>query len=248
MPGNILNNLSGAAVTPESTSSLSPQTEALLHVILQHGKEGPMASARMGAKEVSQRLLARMENQQGIHFESLLCSLGALSGYACQAYLRAQAVARGMRENSAFLVVDTSDGKQFFFGDPLNKTLVNSQYSLWSLAATAARQVGAEEFPDMNELFEHTASVLGSKQFGIPRIAEQHRAKDLPLNYLKDLWPELLPVVKSFCPAPANWPIVFGMATQEAIIRSKDLVEPALALKIVLESAIPMSKVDLANS
>jgi hypothetical protein len=54
--------------------------------------------------------------------------------------------------------------------------------------------------------------------------------------------------VKSFCPEPVNWPLVFGMAAQEAIIRGKDLIAPGLALSIVLESAIPMSKVDLSNS
>ncbi len=248
MPVKIYDKSSGARPIPDSNSGLSQQTEELLHAIHLHSLEGPMAGARLGAKAIYQRLLAEAGNRQQVHFASLLCNLGALAGYACQAYLRAQAVARGMSETAAFLVVDALDGKQFFFGDPLNKILANSQYSLWSLAATAAHQAGAEEFPDLDELFQHTASVLGSKDFGIPRVPGRHRAGDTPLNYLKAQWAPLLPVVKSFCPDPANWPILYGMATQEAIILGKDAIPPALALSIVMESAIPMSKIDLANS
>jgi hypothetical protein len=53
----------------------------------------------------------------------------------------------------------------------------------------------------------------------------------------------LFQIVKQFCPAP-EWPILFGLAIQHAIIDSKNIVAPLLALSIVMESAIPMSKVD----
>ena len=248
MSANIFHKLSGEKLFADSSSNLSPQTEALLHAIHLHSTDGPLAGVRLGAKEVFQRQIAAMGNRENIHVESLLCSLGALSGYACQAYLRAQAVARGMSSNAAFLVVDSADGKKFYFGDSLNRTLANSQYSVWSLAATAAQQAGAHEFPDLDELFEHTAEVLGSKEFGVPRVPYEHRAGDIPLNYLKSRWAPLFPVVRTFCPDPAHWPILYGMATQEAIILGKDAVDPVLALTIVMESAIAMSKVDLTNS
>jgi hypothetical protein len=67
------------------------------------------------------------------------------------------------------------------------------------------------------------------------------------VNYLKALWPTLFPTVKLFCPNPVDWPILFSLAIQEAIAMGKSVIPPDLSLKIIMESAIPMSKVDLAN-
>ncbi|MCK9608641.1 MAG: hypothetical protein M0R33_19540 [Methylomonas sp.] len=152
-----------------------------------------------------------------------------------------------MPETAAFHIIATNDGKQYFFGDPLNNALAGTQHSVWSLAAGAAQHAGAKELPDLNEIFQHTTSVLGGEQFGIPRIPENNSARDTPINYLKANWPSHFPVVKLFCPNSVDWPILYGLAIQEAIDAGKSALDPHLALKIVMESAVPMSKVDLAN-
>ena len=239
--------LSGSKPSEQQGPQLDPKTAALMNAIRERSKEDPLVGAKLGAKEIFQRLLDGMKNEKGVHFESLLCALGALAGYSCQANLRAQALAKGMPETSAFQTVGTKDGKQYFFGDPLNNALAGSQYSVCGLAGGAAQHAGAKELPDINEIFEHTSSVLGGNQFGIPRVPEKHRASDFPVNYLQAIWPKLFPTVKLFCPNPADWPILYGLAIQEAIDIGKSVIDPALALKIVMESAIPMSKVDLAN-
>jgi hypothetical protein len=60
------------------------------------------------------------------------------------------------------------------------------------------------------------------------------------------LWPALFPVATMFCKQPTEWPILFGVAIQEALDAGKEALPPDIAFKIVMESAIPMSKVDLA--
>jgi hypothetical protein len=239
--------LSGSKPQEEKELELDPKTAALVHAIRERSKEDPLAGAKLGAKEMFQRLLNGMKNEKGVHIESLLCALGALAGYSCQANLRAQALAKGMPETAAFQAIATKDGKQYFFGDPLNNALAGSQYSVWGLAGGAAQHAGAKELPDLNEIFQHTSSVVGSDQFGIPRVPDNHKASDTPINYLKAIWPALFPTVKLFCPNPVDWPILYGFAIQEAIDAGKGAIEPGLALRIVMESAIPMSKVDLAN-
>ena len=224
-----------------------PKTEALINAIRERSKEDPLIGAKIGSKEIYQRLINGMKDERGVHIESLLCALGALAGYSCQADLRAQAVAKEMPETSPFHTVETKDGKKYFFGDPLNNPLAEAQYSVWGLAAGAAQQAGCKEFPDLNEIFKHTSTVLGTPEFGIPRIPDDHKPGDTPINYLKMLWPALFPTIKHFCPNPADWPILYGLAIQEAIATGKAIIAPELALKIVMESAIPMSKVDLAN-
>jgi hypothetical protein len=239
--------LFGSKSRTKTEPQLDPKTAALVDAIREQSKEDPLVGAKLGAKEILHRLIEGMKNERGVHIESLLCSLGALAGYSCQANLRAQALEKGMPETAAFQTIGTKDGKKYFFGDPLNDALAGSQYSVWGLVAGAAQHAGAQELPDINEMFQHTASVVGGLEFGVPRVPDKHAAGDSPMNYLKVLWPAFFPTVKLFCPKPVDWPILFSLAAQEAIIMSKSAIAPEVALKIIMESAIPMSKVDLLN-
>jgi hypothetical protein len=56
------------------------------------------------------------------------------------------------------------------------------------------------------------------------------------------------PIVKLFCPEPVDWPILFGLAIQQLIDMGKNTIDPGSALRIVMESAVSMSKVDPANA
>jgi len=244
----VLKKLFGRKPLEKKEPQPDPKTAALINAIRERSKEDPLVGAKLGSKEILQRIINAMKNEHGIHVESLLCALGALAGHSCQANLRAQALVKGLPETAAFQTVATKDGKKYFGGDPLNNVLVNSKYSIWGLAAGAAQEAGAKELPDIHEMFKYTSSVLGEPEFGIPRIPENHSAGDSPLNYLKALWPAIFPTVKLFCPSPSEWPILYGLAIQEAITMSKSIIAPDLSLKIVMESAIPMSKIDPENS
>lgn len=243
----IFERLLGSKQDTKNVPALDPKAAALIHAIREQSKHDPLVGAKLGAKEIFQRLLNGMKDEKGVHVESLLCALGALAGYSCQANLRALATAQGMPEIAVFQTVETQDGKRYFFGEPINKALAGSQYSIFGLAAGAAQHVGAKEFPDLNEIFQYTSQAIGSDQFGVPRVPQEHRASDSPINYLKAIWSPLFPTVELFCPNPTDWPILYGLAIQEAIEFGTGVIDPTLALKIVMESAIPMSKVDLAN-
>lgn len=237
---------------PKTDSTHSQQLDsaaaALMRAIEKKRETDPLIGAKLGSKEINHRLINAMKSEKGVHVESILCALGALAGYACQANLRAQALENGMPETAAFIVIVTADGKKYFFGDPLNQVLAESQYSVWSLAAGAAQHNGCSSLPDILEIFEHVTKAVGNVEFGIPRIPEGHQPGDTPINYLKVLWPNLLPTIKQFCQKPSEWPILLGFAVQEVINMSKGVIAPDLAIKIVMESAIPMSKVDLATA
>ncbi|SFU85505.1 hypothetical protein SAMN05216350_106214 [Polaromonas sp. YR568] len=229
------------------TPPMRPQEEALLRAIEEKRKTDSLIGAKIGSKEVVQRLLSGMKTERGVHIESLLCALGSLAGYACQADLRQQAKKQGMAETSLLMVVGTKDGKNFFFGDHLNKALAESQLSIWSLAAGAAQHNGCTKLPDVAEIFGYVTGTVGGESFGIPRLPDGHKPGDLPINYLKSLWPVMLNVIHPFCKESVEWPILFGFAIQEVMDLSKTAIKPDLALQVVMESAIPMSKVDLSS-
>jgi len=212
-------------------------------------QEDPLIGAKIGSKEVFNRLIELMKkiDTKGIHAETLLGILGTLGGYSCQASIREEFVTeKGISERKVFLIVECADGSQYYFGDMVNKPLVESQYSVWSLAAGVVQHLGAKNFIDIKEVFMYVTQTVGSNQFGIPRLPEGHNLGDVPKNFLKHLWPVYLPVAKQFCPA-SEWPILFGMAVQEGITFCKDIIDPLLALSIVMECAVPMSKIDFKS-
>src|SRR3989344_4962863 len=193
-------NLFGSKKPVQPPSHPDPAAAALVDAVRARSKEDPFVGAKVGAKEVFQRVL-----------------------------------------------VGLKDAKGYYFGDPLNNLLAGDQHSVWSVVGGAAQHAGASEFPDLNEIFQHTSTVLGSDQFGVPRMPDGKNAGDLPASYLKALWPHLFPTVKLLCPDPARWPLLFGLAVQEAVYAGKEAIDPGVAFRIVMESAVPMSKIDLSS-
>lgn len=223
----------------------NPREEALVAAIAEQKKNDPLVGAKLAGKELLARLIDAMKNERGVHAESLLCALGALAGYACQASVRAQAVIAGMDPDALFQIAETKDGQRFYFGDALNQKLAEDELSVWSLVAGAARHAGAKSLPDIKKIFERTAVTVGTAQFGVPKAIEGHPPGDLPLNYLQGLWQPIQPVVKKLTADPALWPIAYALAIQEAIALTSKSLPPEFGLSIVMEAAIPMSKVKL---
>lgn len=248
MFNKIFEKLTGTKPASKRQLELDAIDQGIANAIQKQSQVDPLIGAKIGAKEVFRQLVSAMEKDGRVHVESLLCALGALSGYSCQAAVRAQAHILKIPEDAAFQILETSDGKQYFFGELLNHAMVVAEHSVWSLAAGAAQGAGVTELPDLEEIFKYNVSVLGSKQFGIPRIPADHMAAVLPLDYLQTLWPVIFPTVTKYCPNPVQWYVLYGLAVQIAITEGKNVIDPSLALKIIMETAIPMSKVDLSNA
>jgi hypothetical protein len=219
------------------------ESELVQRIAEMSGKD-PLIGAKVGGKEVLERLMAAMQTERGVHIESLLGALGALAGYACQASVRARARAEGLEETARFVQAQCADGKVYFFGDDLNRPLAEDQYSVWSIAAAGAQAAGCREIPEPNDVFAHAAATVGSEEFGLPRLPAEHPMHDTPQGYLEAFWPEVFRLASRFCPDPAHWPLLLGLAIRELIIQAKGVIDPCLALQIVTECAVPMSKLD----
>lgn len=232
----------------EKVNSSESINRICMQEIVDAKKENSLAGIKIGANEVLNIIINMMKSsdEKGVHLETLLCILGSLAGYSCQAGVRSKFIdEKGFKEANIFVIVEGADGKRYYFSDMINKLLVEGRYSIWSLSALAVGETVAERF-DRKEIFQYTAQTVGSSSFGIPRITEEHSPKDMPYNYVKFLWQLLLPTVRAYCKDPEEWPKLFGLAIQEAIGFSKEQLDPFLALTIVMESAIPMSKVEIA--
>lgn len=152
----------------------------------------------------------------------------------------------GGRELAGLAVAETSSGQNYLFGDPLNEPLVDAKISLWALAAGRAQSRGCKEIPDVGEIFKHVAASVGDATFGVPRLPNGHPVHELPLVYLQRLWFRFAPVAERFCPRSEDRPLLYALAIQDLMTQTKSALDPCIALKIVMESAIPMSKVFLS--
>ncbi len=219
--------------------------DSLLEAIAERRAQDPLVGARIGAEEVSRRLLDAMASDRGVHVESLLAVCGSLAGQACQASLRARARAAGQEETAGLHVVATRDGGAYLVGEALVQVLFNDPYATWGLAAGAAQQAGCATLPDPTELWRHGIETLGQEEFGVPRVPSRHRPSPESLQLLPTVWPAVLPVAQRFCADPAEWPILFGLVAQKAITMGREVIDPCHALHIVMDTAIASAMVVL---
>ena len=233
------------ATAPEAQVASNPQSDALMRAIAEQSKSDPLIGAKIGSKELFQILIRGLKTDKGVHVESLVVALGALAGYSCQASVRALAKSKNIAETSVFTIIGTKDGQKYFYGDALNKPLSEDKYSVLSLAGGGAKAAGCNSFLDVNEVFIHVTQTVGKAEFGLVRYGKSFKASDTPLGFVKGLWPVLLPTIQKFCPNPEHWPILVAITIQDTIIWAKEVIDPGEALRLTMEAAVPMSKVNL---
>lgn len=242
----LFSRLFGSAGASDLRASDSARWEAaLLERVKEMTPNDPLIGAKVGGKELAPRLIEAMKDHRGVHVESLLCAAGALAGYSCQAAVRARNRALGIDECSGLTLAKASDGRTFLFGDPLNKYLAENELSVWGIAAGGAQDAGCTRILDISAIFKHVAASVGSSNFGVPRLPDGHPVHEHPPSYLERFWPRFAPMIARFCPNPDHWPILLGLALQELISQTRGALDPCVALQVVMESAVPMSKVSL---
>ena len=235
-----------AAASAQGGAPSSPAEAAVLRQIEAQRATDALIGAKIGSRQVLERMLAAMTGARGVHIESLLCALGSLAGYACQASVRAIAVSSGLAATALLVQARTTDGRTFYFGDELNRPLAEGRHSVWSLAVAGAESAGCRSVPAPGAIFTHVSRTVGTPAFGVPRLPAGHPVHDAPVNYVRTFWPALAPSIRTYCPDPLHWPILLGLSIQGTIVDGKQALDPCLALQIVMESAVPMSKIDLS--
>ena len=199
------------------------------------------------SKEIIDRLLLELRDERGVHCETLLTALGALAGFAAQQSVWATALEAGVPPQKAFMVMRTTTGESFYYSEAVNQLLLSTKGapSLWGFMKSIAERAGATQLPDPRDYFRHTSSVIGSDVFGIPRMPEGHMPRVMPRDALNRHWSEtrsLLEPVKA-----ALWPVPLYLAIIRAMVMMQQACRLEFACHIVMESAVPMSKVDPAT-
>jgi len=191
-------------------------------------------------------LKREVTDQRGIHCETLLTVVGALAGYAAQQALWEGMVKPGkLAIAEAFKVVETPSGATYFFGDTLDTLLVSMEpkyVSVWKIVAGNVLAAGGDHLPNINDLLRHSAATVGTSAFGLPRLPDDHLPSILPRAALERFWPDARMLLA--LSEPLQWPLLMAHAAQKLMQAMKGSIAPDLAVKIVMEAAVPMSRVD----
>ncbi len=184
-------------------------------------------------------------NDRGVRMEDLIAILASTGGFSCLLAAMNQIQAGGSVPENSLNVAEGRDGYRYFFGNLPNHYLIESKTALLNLTLAAAQSVGGDITMDaVLQTARHVADTVGGERFGLPLLPEENSLSDLPVNYVRHLWPEVLGALQLYEVPPANWPTAFGFALQRAILDGKDAIDPALAAHIAIECAIPMAKLD----
>lgn len=200
------------------------------------------------SKDILDWLMVELRDGRGIHCETMLTVLGALAGFAAQQSVWSQAMAAGIMPQQAFMVVRVKSGESFYFNEAVNQLLISTKEgtaSIWQFVGEIAQRSGAKQLPDLMGMFSHTSSVTGSERFGVPRLPQQHMPRILPREAVNRYWPKARALMEQT--KAELWPMWLAMAAAKAIVVMKDACAPELACTIVMEAAVPMSKIDPAT-
>ena len=194
-------------------------------------------------------LMRELKDQRGIHCETILTVIGALAGYSAQQALWEGMVKPGkLAITQAFKVVETNGGATFFFGEALDTLLASVEpkhLSIWKIVAGSALTGGGDHLPDLDNLLRHCAATVGTSSFGLPRLPDDHLPSIMPRTALEEYWPgaRLLLALAE----PLHWPLHMANAAQKLIQAMKGSIAQDLAVRIVMEAAVPMSRIDPAT-
>ena len=243
----------GNAVPAPQPKELSISPQPQFQKPEQRAAAGPNGQGEPALGDIPTRiadwLMRELKDERGIHCETILTVIGALAGYAAQQALWEGMVKPGkLAITQAFTIVEASSGATYFFGDALDALLASMEpkhLSIWKIVAGGALVSGGDHLPDMGNLLRHCAATAGTSAFGLPRLPDEHLPSILPRAALERFWPGARLFLT--LAEPLHWPIHMANAAQKLMHAMKGSIAPDLAVRVVMEAAVPMSRVDPAT-
>lgn len=228
----------------------NPAIAAMRATIDAQEAKTPQIRAMMTSKDITTNVLEMLKDEKGVRVENALGLLGALAGYSCSYdVLRKLADGRLKAEAPEVVLVSDKAGQTWLFGNAVNRPLVEGvdiagqKVSVWALVAGAAQQLGTPSKLDVSALFARVAGAVGGAEFGAVNLPDAHRPTDMPQDYVQHLFPRILPLLDRYELPSDQYFLALGLSAQEVMGMAKAAIAPDLAAQIVMEYAVPASKI-----
>lgn len=172
---------------------------------------------------------AYFNTPNGIDMRRALIFTAALAGHACQQAVKA--------DKGSFAVVTTEDGKRLYFGDDLNRYILEDRLSVvnFILAVSDISQ------DDVLTIVADFAKLIGNKNLTVCG----YDPKSL-YEQVNSCWEGIfVNMTSQYCKSPKEWPILYGIVLQNIMLTAIDAGAPKDEVgKIAVEYAVAISKMD----
>lgn len=211
--------------------------------------------------QVGGYLLMQYRDERGtLAAANAVSALGAWAGVFAQVQARALLYAGVIpTTKTSLLEVKTTDGQRFYFGDAINACVLEGSEkapSFWNLAAAAAKDPDIVAKVDPIEIARRTAQGVGGAMFGQPRIDPAYQLTERPIDSVRAHAPALNELFIGTALKSSKLMLVFGAVAQHfagfaagemADIRADTPMKRVDIVRLYIESAVPMSKLDLTT-
>lgn len=205
----------------------------------------PLARPQLVGRILFDMVSKMIADDRGVRMEDLLAILASCGGFSCLSAAFSEALGPTPPPGNTLMVVQGKDGHRYFFGDLPNRYLIESELSLLGLALGMAQACGGAVSLDMvHQTMRRVANTVGGDEFGKPELPAEHRPGDLPINYVRNHWPKALEALNFYEVPPTQRPVAMAFALQRAIEAGQGALNPTMAARIVIECAVPMTKID----
>ncbi|THD42804.1 MAG: hypothetical protein E7774_14180, partial [Bradyrhizobium sp.] len=182
---------------------------------------------------------------------AVLNAIGACAGFASQIAVWRELILPKGRDPGDFLVYCGTgrSNEIFLLGEAINQFLFSTGPDRLSFLSVAAGGLPATQLPNIAELAGRVVRTFGSDGFGTPRLPANVKLSELPRDALARTWGNATEILKD-CRA-GDWPALLGAAAQALRGGSHQLkalpIPTSAAVTILLEAAVPMSKLNPAS-
>ncbi len=226
---------------------IKSKEKAYFDEIEEKKKTDPLIAVKLCGRDIFNAFAKAGQDPDGkINCNAFLFNISAFAGYACQAavwkkYVREQ----NMPVEEVFDIHKTEYDRDFYFSQYTNKYICEGQLSYWSLIASIIMQAfPGTKLPDVISMFEKVTLYTLDENYKI------YKSVDPVISVEKTAvaWKNLYNMITKYCPNPDEWATAIGIAVQNAVNLSKEVVKPEVCFEIVMESTIYMSKSDISKT
>ena len=223
-----------------------PGHRNLLKLLESEEGNQPHQRTQLAGKVVFDAVCEILNSDKGVRIEDLIAALAATGGLHCAfAALEAHAQLGPQAHEHDVVSVSGKDGLAYVFGNLPNQFLLESQFSLLSLAMGMAQDCGAQvSMEQAQAVMGRLASRVGTPAFAQPDLPANHMPFERPTTAALMFLSKLNQALQIYEVATAKRPEAMGFALQNALELGKAAIDPNMAIKIVVEYAVPAARMD----
>lgn len=218
--------------------------------------------AQIALEGLREMLVRRLRAARGLHPPTLICAVGALTGFAAQnAALDQALILSGRRDLVApksLLVLSGPGGARHLFGSWVNAPLLagyGHAAPLQRFLTEAAARAGVDkaDLPNFRAIEARVSAGIGEAGFGTVRASAGHAPRAHPPELLKALWPQCrriicAPMAVELADEPAlheaHWPVLLSVLAGALMTMTTDRLDPRISAALAMESAVVAARLD----